>query len=218
MVAIYRRASHMNNHVYILMVIIGLVMLNGAAGAADLCWNIYSCAEYGLVFSYPDFLNIIEVVCSGWDNVKLSDGSVPEYTKLWTSRNYRHLVNFSVSDDSTRRNCMSVAVHDITDGFDLWRCATELATFRIDEPFGEGHWVDYDTLAIGDATVLHVRSYNYNDGNKLKWANIYVMQSRRGYIFSLGINESRMKSALIEEYGDYDAVINRIISSIPWIK
>ena len=208
----------MNNHVYILMVvIIGLVMLNGAAGAADLGWNRCSCYQYRLAFEYPAFLNCIEVHCSGRDSVKPSDGTVPEFTKLWPWKNRRHLVSFTISD-STKAYCMSVSVHDNPDGYDLWRCATELATFRIDEPTHEGHRVEYDTLTIGEATVLHVRSYNYYDGNECKWANMYVLQSQRGNIFSLGIDESQMKSALTEEYSDYDAVINRIISSIPWIK
>ena len=209
----------MKNHVCgLIVIVLGLAMLYGAADAVDRSWNIYSCWEYRLAFEYPVFLNCIEVVCSGWDSVMLCDGVAPEFAKLWPWRNRRHLVSFSISDDSGRNHCMSVSVHDNPEGYDLWRCATEFATFRIDEPTREGHRVEYDSLSMGEANVLHVRSYNQWRGDELKWANIYVMQSQDRKIISISINESHMKSALTEEYGDYDTVVNRIISSIPWIK
>jgi hypothetical protein len=209
----------MKNNVWFLMVVIlGLALLYGTSDAVDRGWNNYSCWEYRLAFEYPAFLNSIEIVCSRGDSQEHREGIVSEFTKLWPWKDRRHLVSFSVSDDSTMIHCMSVSVHDNPDGYDLWRCATELATFRIDEPTREGHRVEYDTLSIGEATVLHVRSYHRYRGDELKWANIYVMQSQGGNIFSISMNESRMKSTLTEEYADCDAVVNRIISSIPWIK
>ncbi len=197
-----------------MIVLLVLSVLYGEANAIDRGWNIYSCWESGLTFEYPAFLNMIEVWCSRPDSVTQRESSAPEFTKLWAWRNTTHMVSFSVSDDSGWSVCMSVSVLDNPDGYDLWRCATELATFRIDEPTREGHWVEYDSLLIDGTDVLHVQSYNLWRGNQMTWANIYVLQSQAGRMFSISIDEARMNSALTDEYGDCETVVNRIISSI----
>jgi hypothetical protein len=210
----------MKNYIWVLMVVVlNLAMLYDAANALDRGWNYYSCWEFRLTFEYPAFLNTIEVRCSRGDSPKQWESCAPEITKLWPWKNCRHGISFSVSDDSGRNiGVMSVSVYDNPDGYDLWRCATELATFRIDEPTREGHRVEYDSLLIGEADVIHVRSYNRWRGNEVKWANLYVLQSQTGQVFSVYMDDACMNSALTDEYGDYNYIVNRIISSIKWVK
>jgi hypothetical protein len=199
-------------------VALALGALPDAACAIDRGWNRYSCWEFNLVFEYPVFLNEIEVGCSRDSTPKQWESGPPEFTKQWTWKNGRHMVKFSRSNDSLSYGLMSVSVYDNPEGYDLWHCATELATFRIDEPTKGGHRIEYDSLSVGEAHALHVRSYNWGLDQEYKWANLYVFRSQDGRIFAIHINDVGMKSIITDEYGDYDSVVDKILRSFEWVE